>query len=130
MKIFSAKDNKELDEYTVMKESITQFELMERAASAVTYEIISRWRRNTPVVVFAGPGNNGGDAMAVARMLSGEGYTISVYFFNPTRNASPLAQKNFELLSETSVKAEEVVLTFIPPELSKGVLVVDGLFGV
>lgn len=130
MKIFSAKENKELDEYTVMKESITQFELMERAASAVTYEIISRWRRNTPVVVFAGPGNNGGDAMAVARMLSGEGYTISVYFFNPTRNASPLAQKNFELLSETSVKAEEVVLTFIPPELSKGVLVVDGLFGV
>jgi NAD(P)H-hydrate epimerase len=130
MKIFSAKENKELDEFTVMKESITQFELMERAASAVTYEIISRWRRNTPVVVFAGPGNNGGDAMAVARMLSGEGYTISVYFFNPTRNASPLAQKNFELLSETSVKAEEVVLTFIPPELSKGVLVVDGLFGV
>ena len=130
MKIFSAKENKELDEFTVMKESITQFELMERAASAVTYEIISRWRRNTPIVVFAGPGNNGGDAMAVARMLSGEGYSVSVYFFNPTRNASPLAQKNFELLSDTTVKAEEVVLTFIPPELSKGVLVVDGLFGV
>ncbi|MBR4963323.1 MAG: NAD(P)H-hydrate epimerase, partial [Muribaculaceae bacterium] len=130
MKIFSAKDNKELDEYTVEKESISQYELMERAASAVTYEIISRWRRNTPVVVFAGPGNNGGDAMAVARMLSDEGYTVSVYFFNPTRNASPLTQKNFEMLSETSVKAEEVVLTFIPPELAKGVLVVDGLFGV
>lgn len=130
MKIFSAKENKELDEFTVMKESITQFELMERAASAVTYEIISRWRRNTPIVVFAGPGNNGGDAMAVARMLSCEGYSVSVYFFNPTRNASLLAQKNFELLSETNVKAEEVVLTFIPPELSKGVLVVDGLFGV
>ena len=86
MKIFSAKDNKELDEYTVAKESISLYELMERAASAVTYEIISRWRRNTPVVVFAGPGNNGGDAMAVARMLSEEGYTVSVYFFNPTRN--------------------------------------------
>ncbi|MBO5720444.1 MAG: NAD(P)H-hydrate epimerase, partial [Bacteroidales bacterium] len=130
MKIFSAKDNKELDEYTVIKESVSFYELMERAASAVTYEIISRWRRNTPVVVFAGPGNNGGDAMAVARMLSDEGYAVSVYFFNPTRSASPLAQKNFELLSETSVKAEEVVLTFIPPELTKGVLVVDGLFGV
>lgn len=130
MKIFSAKDNKELDEYTVEKESISLYELMERAASAVTYEIISRWRRNTPVVVFAGPGNNGGDALAVARMLSEEGYAVSVYFFNPTRNASPLAQKNFELLSNTTVKAEEVILTFIPPELTKGVLVVDGLFGV
>ena len=130
MKIFSAKDNKELDEYTVQKESISLYELMERAASAVTYEIISRWRRNTPVVVFAGPGNNGGDAMAVARMLSEEGYSVSVYFFNPTRSASALTQKNFELLSDTTVKAEEVVLTFIPPELTKGVLVVDGLFGV
>ena len=79
MKIFSAKDNKELDEYTVEKESISLYELMERAASAVTYEIISRWRRNTPVVVFAGPGNNGGDAMAVARMLSEEGYAVSVH---------------------------------------------------
>ena len=51
-------------------------------------------------------------------------------FFNPTHNATPLAQKNFELLSNTTVKAEEVILTFIPPELTKGVLVVDGLFGV
>lgn len=130
MKIFKAKDNKELDEYTVVKESINHYELMERAASAVTYEIISRWRRTTPVVVFAGPGNNGGDAMAVARMLSEEGYTVAVYFFNPTHNACANAIKNFELLKDTSVKAEEVVLTFIPPELTKGVLVIDGLFGV
>lgn len=130
MKIFSAKDNKELDEYTVINESISFYELMERAASAVTFEIISRWRRNTPVVVFAGPGDNGGDALAVARMLSEEGYSVSVYFFNPTRSATVNCQRNFDLLKEFNIKAEEVVLTFIPPELSKGVLVVDGLFGV
>lgn len=130
MKIFSAKDNKELDEYTVDKESISYYDLMERAASAVTYEIISRWRRNTPVVVFAGPGNNGGDAMAVARMLFDEGYAVSVYFFNPTRSASVNCQKNFDLLKEREIKAEEVILTFIPPEITSNTLIVDGLFGV
>ena len=130
MKIFSAKDNKELDEYTVNKESITFYELMERAASTITYEIISRWRRNTPVVVFAGPGNNGGDALAVARMLSQEGYAVTVYFFNPTNSASPNTLKNYELLQELNVPCEEVVRTFIPPTLTKGMLVIDGLFGV
>ncbi len=130
MKIFSAKDNKELDEYTVSKESITFYELMERAASMVTYEIISRWRRNTPVVVFAGPGNNGGDALAVARMLSQEGYAVTVYFFNPTDSASPNTLKNYELLQELNIPCEEVIKTFIPPTLTRGMLVVDGLFGV
>ena len=55
---------------------------MERAAKALTRAIEEEWSNRTPVVVFAGPGNNGGDALAVARMLSEDGYDVSVYLFN------------------------------------------------
>ena len=83
MKIFFTNETKKLDEYTIEHEPVSSIDLMERAASSVTFEIMSRWQRNTRIVVFAGPGNNGGDALAVARMLIEEGYKLETYLFNP-----------------------------------------------
>ena len=51
---------------------------MERAAKVLTSAIMEEWTDQTPMVVFAGPGNNGGDALAVARLLADAGYTVSV----------------------------------------------------
>lgn len=70
MKIFPSSSIKKLDAYTIEHEPIASIDLMERAATALTKAIMNRWSRETPVTVFAGPGNNGGDALAVARMLS------------------------------------------------------------
>ncbi len=72
----------ELDKYTIEHEPISSLNLMERAAKALTRAIEEEWSNRTPVVVFAGPGNNGGDALAMARMLSEDGYDVSVYLFN------------------------------------------------
>ena len=69
MKLFSANEIKEIDRYTIENEPISSLDLMERAASAIACEIISRWRPNKRIVVFAGPGNNGVDALAVSRQL-------------------------------------------------------------
>ena len=74
MKIFTNEAIRKIDSETIANEGITELELMERAASAVTYEIMSRWRTNKRIIIFAGPGNNGGDALAVARMLYEQGY--------------------------------------------------------
>ena len=82
MKIFTGAQIHELDTYTIEHEPIRSIDLMERAAKAVTRVITERWDTRTPVVVFAGPGNNGGDALAVARMLGEQGYQVSAYLFN------------------------------------------------
>ena len=79
MKIFTTKEIKAIDARTVELEKISQIDLMERAATSVAYEIMSRWRPDRRFVVFAGPGNNGGDALAVARLLWAEGYTRSTW---------------------------------------------------
>ena len=82
MKILSSTQLKELDKYTITHEPIASIDLMERAAHALTDAIIRRWNKNVKMVVFAGPGNNGGDALAVARMLSQKGYYVEVFLFN------------------------------------------------
>ena len=79
MKIFSTNDIRTLDEYTIEHEPISHIDLMERVASAMSLEILSRWPRSTRLYVFAGPGNNGGDALAVARILCDHAYAPIVY---------------------------------------------------
>lgn len=66
MKIFPSSSIKKLDAYTIEHEPIASIDLMERAAQALTKAITERWDITTPITVFAGPGNNGGDALAVA----------------------------------------------------------------
>ena len=82
MKIFTGAQIHELDKYTIEHEPVTSIALMERAAKAITRAITEMWGNDVPVVVFAGPGNNGGDALAVARMLAEMKYQVSVYLFN------------------------------------------------
>lgn len=130
MKIPTAQQMRELDAYTIEHEPIASIDLMERAAGAVVGEIVSRWNVQVPVVVFAGPGNNGGDALAVARLLSGRGYKVTVYLFNINGKLSPDCDENKSRLQEChDVEFIEVTSQFEFPVLDETKLVVDGLFG-
>ena len=79
MKIFTSAQSHELDKYTIENEPIASIDLMERAAKVITHAIMEEWSNLMPVVVFAGPGNNGGDALAVARLLAEQDYQVSVF---------------------------------------------------
>ena len=82
MKIFGNDTLKAIDKLTIENEGVTSLELIERAAEAITNEIMLRWRPSKKVSVFAGPGNNGADALAVSRMLIEQGFTPEIYLFN------------------------------------------------
>ena len=92
MKIFPSSSIKKLDAYTIENEPIASIDLMERAATVLTKAITDRWNTETPVTIFAGPGNNGGDALAVARMMAEKGYKIEVFLFNTKENFHPTAR--------------------------------------
>lgn len=131
MKIFPTSSIKDLDAYTIEHEPISSIDLMERAASAVAGVLVREWPdRNTPFVVFAGPGNNGGDALAVARMLGLRGYRVEAYLFNTKDELSPDCAANRERLAEAgNVAFQEISTQFAPPALTARHVVVDGLFG-
>lgn len=131
MKIFTSAQIHELDKYTIEHEPISSLDLMERAARTLTQAVMETWPSTMPVVVFAGPGNNGGDALAVARMLAEQSYQVSVYLFNISGKLSPDCTANKQRLEDTKRVRDftEVTQEFDPPRLEENMLVIDGLFG-
>lgn len=131
MKIFTAAQIHELDNYTITHEPIKSIDLMERAAKTITRAIMDEWTDRTPMVIFAGPGNNGGDSLAVARLLAEENYKVSVYLFNIHNKLSDDCAANKQRLidSKRVDHFTEVTLNFDPPELTEDMVVIDGLFG-
>ena len=131
MKIFTHSQIQELDKYTIEHEPIKSIDLMERSARAITQAITEKWMNDVPVVVFAGPGNNGGDALAVARMLTDQNYQVQTFLFNISDHLSEDCAANKERLRSTRGNdlLTEVTQEFDPPRLEEGMLVIDGLFG-
>ena len=106
------------------------FTSAQRAAKAITQAITEVWGSATRVIVFAGPGNNGGDALAVARLLLDRNYDVTVYLFNIQGHLSEDCAANKKRLQEKKSKALiEVIQEFEPPQLEADTLVVDGIFG-
>lgn len=131
MKIFTNSEIRQIDQYTIDNEGVSSMELIERVADGVAAEIAARWRPSKPVVVFAGPGNNGADALCVARLLGDQGYRCHVYLFNigGNRLRQECSECRDRLHESTNVGLTEVIDTFMMPDLQSNFLIVDGLFG-
>ena len=131
MQIFTGTQIQDWDKYTIEHEPIHSIDLMERASKALTEVIAKRWDKTRTFVVFAGPGNNGGDALAVARMLAEKDYKVEVFLFNTTGKLSEECSQNMKLLRNTKKVKNftEVKQNFEPPQLDEHTIVIDGLFG-
>lgn len=130
MKVLSGNQIKAIEAYTIEHEPVSSINLMERAAGAIVDKIVDRWDSATPVKIFAGPGNNGGDALAIARMLGEKGYKVWACLFNTSGKLSPDCATNRDrLMSSANVKLDVIETQFTPPQLLEGDLVIDGLFG-
>lgn len=130
MKIFTSSQIRDLDKYTIESENISSLDLMERAAEVLFNRIRTMSGSDQPYVVFAGPGNNGGDGLAVARMLRKNGYNVKAYLFNVKGSLSPDCLANRDRLVK---KYEDVLVEvrqeFDPPQLTSNTIVIDALFG-
>ena len=78
MKLFTTAQVADLDKYTIVNEPIGPIDLMERASEQVADWIAVHLDNNNRIAIFAGPGNNGGDALAVARMLALMNFKITI----------------------------------------------------
>lgn len=130
MKVLPNVNLKELDKYTIANEPISSIDLMERAAVALTEAIAKRYDNSFTAVVFAGPGNNGGDGLAIARLLSQKKYKVEVYLFNTQNKLSEECSINLSRLKECGlVYFTEVTTEFNPPALTEKHIVIDAMFG-
>jgi hydroxyethylthiazole kinase-like uncharacterized protein yjeF len=129
MKILSAAQTREADAYTIQHEPISSLDLMERAASALVQWLTQRFSPEVPFAIFCGPGNNGGDGLAAARLLHNSGYDVQVFQVEEPNQAksADYAQNLQRLPQELPAHAIQTIENF--PDLSPETVVVDALFG-
>jgi len=129
MKIFATSAIRKLDQYTIEHEPISSTELMERAADALFREFAVQHPYPCSVFLFAGPGNNGGDTLALARKLLLAGYQVTGKLIH-SGSLSPDCAINYQRLMKAFPKCvTELLDEFVTPEITPGTILVDGLFG-
>ena len=128
MKILSTNQVKEADAYTIANKPIASIDLMECASLALANWLVDKFDVEKEVWIFCGTGNNGGDGLAIARMLCEREYDVKVFVVDPRKKVSEDFSVNYArllpLLKVVSIeKAVEV------PAIPDHVIIVDGLFG-
>jgi NAD(P)H-hydrate epimerase len=129
MKFFSASKNRELDRYTIEHEPIASIDLMERAANELFSGISQNYGNSRPFCIFAGPGNNGGDALALARMLLKAGWLVKVYLLHKGKLSADSEINKSRLIDAYPDSLTELTDKFIVPTITNETIIVDGLFG-
>lgn len=93
-----------LEQEAIASGRVTGLELMERAGNGVVEAIFEEWpelsQKPPKVLVFCGPGNNGGDGFVVARLLTTEGWEVEVFLYGKADRLPPDAKTNYYRWSE------------------------------
>lgn len=126
MKIFTVEKIREADEITILRQGITSYELMERAANEAFLWIKKEYPdKETCFHVFCGSGNNGGDGLVVARLLHEDGYSATAHTIGG--NASEDNKFAFQNAVDEGVKITDSLC--IENEGDKPVIIIDALLG-
>ncbi|GAB3909713.1 NAD(P)H-hydrate dehydratase [Mucilaginibacter boryungensis] len=125
-----ADDIRKADAYTIKHESISPIDLMERAAKAFVGWFINHFPdKKQGISVYCGTGNNGGDGLAIARMLQQHKYTnVNVVIARFSKKSSDDFNANLERLKSTDVPYTELLPGDKLPE-EKAQIIIDGLLG-
>ncbi len=130
MKILSAEEIRLWDQYTIKHEPVASIDLMERAAQQCVEWIEKNLPYDSRFSIFCGKGNNGGDGLAVARLLAEKKYPVSVYILEFGHKGTEDFQANLSRLHQHTgieisfIQAIENFRSLFPDEI-----VIDALFG-
>lgn len=121
--LVTAEEMKEYDGNTINRIGMPGMVLMERAAMAALKYILGRWERGS-ALIFAGVGNNGGDGLALARLLSERGWQVEVRCVGDGEKATPQWREQRHILESYPVDFSSI------PGKNEYTVIVDALFGV
>ena len=128
--LVTSEEMKKYDTYTINEIGIPGIVLMERAALFTTglildyCESLKKRKDNLKVLIVCGQGNNGGDGLAVARLLLDHNCNVAVCFVGDREKAGPEVRNQLHIL-----KKYGVVPSYNFPE-SEYDVIVDALFGI
>ena len=126
MKILNQSQIQEADRQTIRMEPIAPIDLMERAAKACFEWICKHYNMDQKLILLCGTGNNGGDGLALYRMLRQKKYSCTLFEFELGKissrdynlNKSKIAEENFKKLTPESLS-----------QIQKNEVIIDALLG-
>ena len=129
MKILSAVQIREADSFTIEKENISSIDLMERASTAFCEKFESLFQ-SPAVKIFCGIGNNGGDGLAIARLLKEKNYSVEIFIAGDVNYAT----KDFKINLERVKRECDCPVNYLSqhsqlPQIEKSDIVIDAIFG-
>ena len=127
MKIFSAEQIRQWDAFTIDNEPITSIDLMERAAAACFTWLTDHFQHTAVFMIFCGTGNNGGDGLAIARMLLLAGHTVDVYILEGGKRSADFTD-NFDRINSLSANLQFINIVDLPV-IPTSTIIIDALFG-
>jgi hydroxyethylthiazole kinase-like uncharacterized protein yjeF len=129
MLILTAKQIHDWDSYTIRNKPIRSLDLMETAASRCLQWLMQKGFHQQPFYIFCGKGNNGGDGLALARMLAVKGIKVNVCIIEMGQIGTDDFQANLTALHQTDALITYIQTTDHFPAIPKTHLVIDALFG-
>lgn len=128
LNVITAEEMRKADAYTCEHSEISSIDLMEQAAAAFTEIFVRRISSQRHITVIAGTGNNGGDGLAIARLLRMKGYhNIEVICLDAFTSKSKDFSINKERLAALKISCKTVnTLEQLPKNFD---VVIDAVLG-
>lgn len=128
LNIYSAEQIRKWDAFTIKNEPITSLDLMERASQSFVNVFCKKFSNKNPVFIFCGLGNNGGDGLAIARLLHLRGYFVEVFIVRFAEKYSEDFAHNHQRLGEL-LSIHEIRNSNQIPKIPLKSIVIDAIFG-
>lgn len=135
MKIVDVSQIREIDKFTIEHEPISSIDLMERAATSCVNWITEQFDTKTKFNIFCGIGNNGGDGLAIARLLSEKKFKVNVFIIRYSETPSEDFKVNLQRLSALKTIAIQEINTISDLHLKhfheegKTEVIIDSILG-
>lgn len=120
---------KSLDAYTIQHEPVSSIELMERASRGFVTWFTEQFNALKKVGIVCATGNNGGDGLAIARMLNDWGYPIKVWIVKGSVPESEDFKTNFARLKNEKIPLHEIATASDRGLFNDRDVIIDALFG-
>ncbi len=122
--IVTKKEMQAIDAYTIDKIGIPAAVLMERAALKVAEIVENLNTTKGRILVVVEGGNNGGDGLALSRILIEKGYLVDIYYIAGYSNVSEQFQVQRDIMLNMGIRLRKAI-----PNKEYSVIV-DGIFGI
>ncbi len=128
IKILSSDQIKAWDAYTIREEPIASIDLMERACQAFVTWFVERYDASNKIGIICGTGNNGGDGLGIARLLTDWNYPVKVWIVRGAVSETTDFSDNFKKL-DARISVSEIITDATCELFADRTILIDAIFG-